>query len=161
MVYVAAAPVPTPPPVPAPSPTPNPRPPIVVEDPKPLPPVNPEAPLELPGVLTILDPTAEQLTALYEISFSGANTQRFELDERFADIQRGSTGFVSNLSVPPVPSGGKETIGQGKASLPVFQPTPQNRWGVWANGWGDWVSVDNDAATKGYNLHNRRLYHRG
>jgi YVTN family beta-propeller protein/autotransporter-associated beta strand protein len=146
LVYVQAAPTPVPP-----GPSPTPKPPIDVEDPKPLPPVDPEEPLELPDVLAILDPTAEQLTALYEVSFSGANTQRFKLDERFADVQRGSTGFTSNLPVPPPPSG-KEAIGQGKAPPPVFQPTPQNRWGVWANGWGDWVSVDNDGATKGYNF---------
>src|SRR5262249_7924295 len=36
-----------------------------------------------------------------EIGFSGGNTQRFKLDERFDDIQSGSTGFVSNL--PPAP----------------------------------------------------------
>jgi hypothetical protein len=47
--------------------------------------------------ISLLDPTAEQLTSLYEISFSGANTQRFNLEERLAEIQRGSTGFASNL----------------------------------------------------------------
>src|SRR5262249_7651571 len=99
-----------------------------------------------------LDPTAEQLTALYEIGFSGANTQRFKLDERFDGIQTGSTGFVSNL--PPAPAS-VESTGTGKSGVakqPVLQPTPENRWGVWANGWGDWVSVDNDNATKGYNF---------
>jgi autotransporter-associated beta strand protein len=157
LVYVQAAPTPTPPivgptPPPPPGPTPTPKPPIDIEDPKPLPPIDPEAPLQLPDVLGILDPTAEQLTAFYEISFSGANTQRFKLDERFADIQRGSTGFTSNLPAPPPPPSGKEVIGQGKAPPPVFQPSPQNRWGVWANGWGDWVSVDDEGATKGYNF---------
>ena len=138
--------------LPAPGPNPTPKPPINVEDPIALPPVNPEKPL-LPeaALLPILDPTGEELTSLYEISFSGANTQRFNLDERFADIQRGSTGFTSNLPVPPPPSG-KEAIGQAKAPPPVFEPTPQNRWGVWANGWGDWVSADNDGAAKGYNF---------
>ena len=80
LVYVAAAPTPIPPgPTPTPAPSPTPRPPIDVEDPKPLPPFDPEAPLELPEVLSILDPTVEQLTAVYEIGFSGANTQRFKL----------------------------------------------------------------------------------
>jgi len=153
LVYVAAAPTPIPPgPTPTPAPSPTPKPPIDVEDPKPLPPVDPEAPLELPEVLSILDPTVEQLTAVYEIGFSGANTQRFKLDERFADIQQGSRGFVSDIPNPPAPSGGKEVVGQGKAPPPVFQPTPQNRWGVWANGWGDWVTIDNDGQARGYNF---------
>ena len=31
--------------------------------------------------------------------------------------------------------------------------TPEeNRWGVWANGWGDWVSVSNDGSVKGYDF---------
>ena len=95
--------------------------------------------------------SVEQLTSLFEIAFSGANTQRFELDERFADIQRGLTGFVSNLPTAPAPA---ET-GTGKSVVekePVFEPMPQNRWGVWANGWGDWVSVGNDGVAKGYNF---------
>jgi len=80
-----------------------------------------------------LDPTAEQLTAFYEIGFSGANTQRFKLDERFDDIQRGSTGFVSNL--PPVPAPVTGTSGKSVVEKqPVLEPRPQNRWGVWANG---------------------------
>jgi hypothetical protein len=65
--------------------------------------------LSIAPLLPILDPTAEQLTALYEIGFSGANTQRFKLDERFDQIQRGSTGFVSNLPPAPAPVAGTET----------------------------------------------------
>jgi outer membrane autotransporter protein len=121
-------------------------------EPEPLPPVNPEEPLPISFLLAALDPTAEQLTALYEIGFSGANTQRFKLDERFDEIQRGSTGFVSNLPLAPTPV---TTIGTGKAVVekqPVLQPTPENRWGVWANGWGDWVSVSNDGFAKGYDF---------
>jgi outer membrane autotransporter protein len=74
------------------------------------------------------------------------------LDERFANIQRGSTGFVPNLPVAPLPTGGKQAIEQGKSPPAVLQPTPENRWGVWANGWGDWVNVDNDGFAKGYNF---------
>jgi autotransporter-associated beta strand protein len=144
------SPVPTPVPSPAPLPTP---PPIqeVISDP--LPPVNPQKSL-LSFLLKVLNPTAEQLTSLFEIPFSGANTQRFNLDNRFAEIQRGSTGFVSPL--PTVPTTGKETVfqkdGKTVSQPPVFQPGPQNRWGVWVNGWGDFVSVDNDNSAKGYNF---------
>jgi outer membrane autotransporter protein len=94
----------------------------------------------------------EQLTAIYEIGFSEANTQRFKLDERFEDIQRGSTGFVSNLPSAPAPV---ERTGAGKSVVekqPVLQPTPENRWGVWANGWGDWVNVSSDGSASGCNF---------
>jgi autotransporter-associated beta strand protein len=143
LVYLAG------PPTPVPSPTPIPD---VIPDP--LPPVNPNGPLLLSFLLRVLNPTAEQLTSLFEIPFSGANTQRFNLDNRFAEMQRGSTGFVSPL--PTAPTIGKETVSQkdGKtvSQPPVFQPGPQNRWGVWVNGWGDFVSVDNDNLAKGYNF---------
>lgn len=148
MVYVESIRPPIPPIPPTPPVTP---PPIDEETQDPLPPVDPGEPLPIPPLLEILDPTAEQFTALYEIGFSGANTQRFKLDERFDDIQTGSTGFVSNLPAAPTPA---ET-GTGKSVVekqPVMQPTPENRWGVWANGWGDWVSVDNDGLAKGYNF---------
>jgi len=90
---------------------------------------------------------------MFEIGFSGANTQRFKLDERFDEIQRGSTGFVSNLPPAPAPV---TTTGTGKEIAPKQPippaPPPENRWGVWANGWGDWVNVDNDGQAKGYNF---------
>ena len=62
-------------------------------DPVPLPPVNPDGPLPVPTIISLLNPTAEQLTSLYEISFSGADTQRLNLEERLAEIQGGLTGL--------------------------------------------------------------------
>ncbi|MGA8660061.1 MAG: autotransporter domain-containing protein [Chthoniobacterales bacterium] len=129
------------------------KPPIIEDTPDPLPPIGPEEPL--PPLLAILDPTAEQLTSLFEISFSGANTQRFNLEDRLAEIQRGSTGFVSHLPAAPAPYEGKTSVAEGKSVVekqPVLQPTPENRWGVWVNGWGDFVSVDNDSFAKGYDF---------
>jgi fibronectin-binding autotransporter adhesin len=58
--------------------------------------------------------------------------------------------------LPTVPTTGKETVlqkdGKTVSQPPVFQPGPQNRWGVWVNGWGDFVSVDDDNFAKGYNF---------
>jgi outer membrane autotransporter protein len=129
-------------------PTPTPTPPIIDVIPEPLPPVEPEEPVPPSFVLTELDPTAEQLTAMYEIGFSEANTQRFKLDERFDEIQRGS--IVSNPPPAPAPiTTGKEIAPKQPVAPP---PPPENRWGVWANGWGDWVSVSNDGLAKGYDF---------
>src|SRR5262249_49936801 len=89
----------------------------------------------------------------------GANIQRFNLDDRMTQIQR---GLVSPLPPPPPPPTGKETVGKeavgkeavGKEAVgkepppPVSEPGP--RWGVWANGWGDFVNVDDTSSTKGY-----------
>jgi fibronectin-binding autotransporter adhesin len=145
-LYVAAA-------QPAPGPALIP-PPIEAVIPNPLPPVDSEKPISPSFLLRVLNPTAEQLTSLFQIPFSGANTQRFNLDNRFAEIQRGSTGFASPL--PTVPTTAKETVFQkdGKTvpPAPVLQPGPQNRWGVWVNGWGDFVSVEDDNFAKGYHF---------
>jgi outer membrane autotransporter protein len=150
LVYLAAA-APTPAPSPAPSPAPTP-PPIIDVIPTPLPPVEPGAPLLLSFLLAALDPTAEELTSMFEIPFSGANTQRFNLNDRMTQIQRGSAGFVSPISPvsPPAPTG--KDIGKKEVIPPVFTPGPTNRWGVWVNGWGDWVSVDSDNSIKGYDF---------
>ncbi|HWX19590.1 MAG TPA: autotransporter domain-containing protein [Candidatus Binatia bacterium] len=150
LVYLTAVtPAPTPP-APAPSPTPNPRPPVNVVVPTPLPPVEPGAPLPASFLFAALDPTAEQLTSMFEIGFSGANTQRFKLDERFDEIRAGETGFISNLPPAPAPVTATATGKSVVEKQPVLQPTPENRWGAWANGWGDWDSVSNDGSAKGY-----------
>jgi len=131
---------------------PSPAPPIIDVIPTPLPPIEPNRPLSLSFLLQILNPTVEQLTSMFEISISGANTQRFNLTDRMTQIQRGSTGFVSPISPVhhrPLPA---KTLGKKEVIPPVFTPGPTNRWGVWVNGWGDWVSVDSDNSIKGYDF---------
>jgi outer membrane autotransporter protein len=150
-------PPPTPPPPPTPTPpgptpTPNPRPPIIDVIPGLLP-ENPDGGSLIEFLLTALNPTVEQLTSMFEISFSGANNERFNLGNRLAEIQRGSTGFASNLRAAPIPYDGKTSVAEGKSVVEkqlVLQPGPQNRWGVWVNGWGDFVNVNDDNFAKGY-----------
>jgi autotransporter-associated beta strand protein len=167
LLYIAtAAPTPTPtptPPTPGPSPSPSPspapsptpvppKPPIIDVIPEPLPPVNPDAPLPVSFLLAALNPTAEQLTSMFEISISGANTQRFNLTDRMAQIQRGSTGFVSPVAPAPPPAPTGKEIEKKEVVPPALVPGPTNRWGVWVNGWGDWVNVNDDNGVKGYNF---------
>ncbi|MBV9391855.1 MAG: autotransporter domain-containing protein, partial [Verrucomicrobia bacterium] len=118
----------------------------------PLPSVNPEKPLSANFLLAALNPTAEQLTSMFEIPFSGANTQRFNLDDRMEQIQEGSTGFVSPLPPASIPATTDKELGKPEVVPPVFTPGPTNRWGVWVNGWGDFVSVNNDNFAKGYDF---------
>ena len=155
LLYVAtAAPTPKPPtPGPSPSPTPvPPKPPIIDVIPDPLPPVDPDEPLPASFLLAALNPTAEQLTSMFEISISGANTQRFNLTDRMTQIRRGSTGFVSPVAPAPPPAPTGKEIGKKEVVPPAFVPGPTNRWGVWVNGWGDWVNVNDDDGAKGYNF---------
>jgi outer membrane autotransporter protein len=77
-------------------------------------------------VVQLLNPTAEQLTALFEIPFSGANIQRFNLDDRMFQIQRSY--------VPP------------PFTFDFFTACR----GVWANGGGEFGNVDDPGLAKGY-----------
>jgi T5SS/PEP-CTERM-associated repeat protein len=110
-------------------------------------------------LVPLLDPTAEQLSSLYEIWFSDANTQRFNIEDRFDDLAAGSTGFVSNISYAAPPPTGKEvtegkgvTGGKQAASPSALQQSPENRWGVWVTGYGDFVNVEDDGSAQGYNF---------
>ena len=141
---------------PSPSP-PSPRPPIIDLLPELLPPLNPDEPISKEEVVKLVVPNVEQMTALYEIGFSAANMQRFNLGDRMFQIQQGMTGFVSPITPAPLPAPtGKEiTEGkgvEGKAPPPAPQPGPTNRWGIWANGWGDFVHLDSTSAAQGYNF---------
>jgi outer membrane autotransporter protein len=109
------------------------------------------------GLDSGLTATVEGLTALYEISFSNSNIQRLNLEDRMDDIRSGSNGFSSNMKVngANVTRDDKATV-DGKSSKnvvePILQPGPENRWGVWVTGFGDFVSVDSDANAKGYDF---------
>ena len=35
---------------------------------------------------------------------------------------------------------------------PILQPGPENRWGVWMTGFGDFVTVDADSNAQGYDF---------
>jgi outer membrane autotransporter protein len=108
--------------------------------------------LSISFLLGVLDPTAEQLTSMFEIPFSGANTQRFNLTDRMTQIQQGSTGFVSPIAPAPAPIPTGKEIGKKEVVPPALVPGPTNRWGVWVNGWGDWVNVNDDNGAKGYDF---------
>ena len=104
-------------------------------------------------MVSALAPNAEQLSAPFDIWFQLAQTQRFNLEARLDDVIAGSTGFVSNITPTPPPTGkevmtGKETKEVAPSPL---QPTPGNRWGVWVTGYGDFVNVDDQGLAQGYN----------
>ena len=61
-------------------------------------------------LVPLLDPTAEQLSSLYHIWFSDANTQRFSIEDRFDALAAGSSGFVSNVTYAAPPPTGKEVM---------------------------------------------------
>jgi outer membrane autotransporter protein len=97
----------------------------------------------------------DSLSAIYEISFSAANVQAANLENRFAEIRNGSTGFTSSLNISNSPGtmvegkDGKAVIEPGKS---VLTPSPENKWGVWISGSGEFVNVSSDGNGKGYDF---------
>jgi outer membrane autotransporter protein len=109
----------------------------------------------LPGDLAQISPDA--LTSFYEITFSNANIQRLNIEGRLDDLRAGSTGFSSNMNVKPPPASpeGKGAVEGKSGKNPVeqaLQPAPENRWGIWVTGFGDFVNVDGDYNGHGYDF---------
>jgi outer membrane autotransporter protein len=97
----------------------------------------------------------DSLSAMYEIGFSAANVQASNLENRFAEIRNGSTGFASSLNISNSPgsmvegSNGKAVIEPNKN---VLTPAPENKWGVWISGSGEFVNVSGDGNGRGYDF---------
>jgi outer membrane autotransporter protein len=109
--------------------------------------------VNLPRDLDKLSP--ESLSAIDEISFSAARVQASNLEQRFADLRNGSNGFRSSLNVSNAPG----TLVEGKDGKTIFEsdknilaPSPENRWGVWISGNGDYVNVSGDGNGHGYDF---------
>jgi len=97
----------------------------------------------------------DSLSAIYEVSFSAANVQASNLENRFAEIRNGSTGFTSSLNISNTPG----TMVEGKDGKAVIEPiknvlTPslENKWGVWVSGSGQFVNVSGDGNGRGYDF---------
>lgn len=96
----------------------------------------------------------EELSSIFEISFASADIQQSNLENRMLAIRAGATGFSSNLNI----SGGKETVAtDGKAVIAgkeksVLEPAPDNRWGVFVSGNGNFASLDGNSSAQGYDF---------
>ena len=106
----------------------------------------------------------EQLTSIFVIGTSLANVQTANLQRRMGDIRAGSTGFTSagfyvNGSGPSFWEGfanGEGFAGvsgaEGKSGPSVFAPIPENRWGAFVTGIGEFTNVDSTFNASGYDL---------
>lgn len=103
----------------------------------------------LPRAFDLIAP--EELAAIYEISFSQATVRNSNLQRRMDDIRAGSNGYCGPVAeINPV-----EDKNVAKNVVPAFAPSPDNRWGIFINGGGDFVVVgDDDANARGYQIHN-------
>jgi outer membrane autotransporter protein len=102
----------------------------------------------------------EELASIYEIKFALDTLQGANLIQRMDDIRAGSNGFCAAGYAPQVTSQGYSKDFDGKTVLdenpaPAFVPAPENRWGVFVTGSGEYVKVgDEDANAPGYRITN-------
>jgi outer membrane autotransporter protein len=108
---------------------------------------------ELPHDFDLIAP--EELASIYEIGFSQVTVQTVNLQRRMDDIRAGSTGFSAAGYQMRDTQG---FVKDGKAALnnnssAAFVPSPDNRWGVFVTGTGQFVSVgDEDFNAHGYDI---------
>ena len=100
----------------------------------------------------------EQLTAIFSLDVSLANIQTANLQRRLEDIRAGSNGFSSsgftiNGSAPSFSEGLSGPTGaEGKTGPSVSAPIPENRWGFFATGLGEFTDVSTADGARGFNF---------
>ena len=120
-----------------------------------------------PGVTIPGEPIAiarliapEELASIFEIKFALDTLEGTNLIQRMDDIRAGSNGFCAAGYAPQVTTQGYSKGFDGKAVLdknpaPAFVPAPENRWGVFVTGAGEYVNVGNeDDNAHGYEIAN-------
>jgi len=111
---------------------------------------------ELCGDLELIAP--DELPAMFNIGVSLANIQSVNLARRMEDIRAGSsgfsaTGFTINTRGRDFNMGLAGPTGpEGKSGPSVMQPSPENRWGVFVTGLGEFTDVDSTSVAPGYYL---------
>ena len=111
---------------------------------------------DLCGDLGLIAP--DELPAIFNIGVSLANIQTVNLERRMEDVRAGSSGFSArglsiDSRVPDFSQGLAGPTGpEGKSGPPVMQPRPENRWGVFVTGLGEFTSVDDTSIAPGYNF---------
>jgi outer membrane autotransporter protein len=109
-----------------------------------------------PGDFDLISP--EQLASVFNIAVSLANVQSANLERRMDDVRAGSTGFnaagfTMNGNTPNFGGGlAGPTGAEGKSGPSVLTPIPENRWGVFAAGLGEFTHVDSTDNARGYDL---------
>jgi outer membrane autotransporter protein len=100
----------------------------------------------------------EEVAAIFNIGVSLANVQTANLERRMDDIRAGSNGFSAagfaiNDTTPGWSGGLAGATGpEGKAGESVMQPTPDNRWGFFVTGLGEFTNVGDTSNAPGYDL---------
>jgi outer membrane autotransporter protein len=105
---------------------------------------------------TLISP--EVVASVYDLAVSLANVQTANLERRLVDLRQGSHGFSSsgftiNGAAPSFSEGLSGPTGsEGKTGPSVLAPIPENRWGFFATGLGEFTDVSTADGARGFNL---------
>ena len=105
---------------------------------------------------TLISP--EKLTSMYSAGMSLGIVQTANLERRMDAVRNGSTGFdgsalTLNGSPPSFTDGLSGPTGnEGKSGPSVTSPIPENRWGIFANGLGEFTHVNGTEGASGYGV---------
>jgi outer membrane autotransporter protein len=108
------------------------------------------------GDFTLIAP--EALASIFNAGVSFANVQTANLKRRLEDVRAGDNGFNSSgfsLNGGALNSSGGlagVTGPEGKSGPSVMTPTPENRWGVWVTGIGEFANVESSDGAAGYDI---------
>jgi autotransporter-associated beta strand protein len=100
----------------------------------------------------------EQLTSVYNMGVSLAGVQMANLTRQMDFIHLGSSGFNAagftiNGNPPSLIDGLSGPTGaEGKAGPSPLAPIPENRWGVFVTGLGDFTHLDGTPGAAGFDL---------
>ena len=109
----------------------------------------------LPHDLSLIAPT--QISSI-NASVSIGKVQVSNIGQRMLNIHAGSTGFSSsgftlNGEAPTFGNGlAGETGAEGKSGPSVLAPIPENRWGFFVTGLGEFTNVDSTPNANGYDV---------
>jgi autotransporter-associated beta strand protein len=109
----------------------------------------------LPHDLSLIAPT--QISSI-NASVSIGKVQTSNIGQRMLNIHAGSTGFSSsgftlNGEAPTFGNGlAGETGAEGKSGPSVLAPIPENRWGFFVTGLGEFTNVDSTQNANGYDV---------
>jgi autotransporter-associated beta strand protein len=109
----------------------------------------------LPHDLSLIAPT--QISSI-NASVSIGKVQTSNIGQRMLNIHAGSTGFSSsgftlNGEAPTFGTGlAGETGAEGKSGPSVLAPIPENRWGFFVTGLGEFTNVDSTPNANGYDV---------
>jgi outer membrane autotransporter protein len=119
--------------------------------------LNSEPLANLPHDLTLIAPT--QISSMNATTVSGGKVQASNVGQRMANIRAGispgfsAAGFTINGSTPSLSGGLSGPTGaEGKAGPSVLAPVPENRWGVFLTGLGEFTNVDSTSNAAGYDV---------